>query len=151
MVTMAATPDVTLDACDHQLRGFLDAFRDGTLPREAWTHEAHLIVAWSTLREVGDAEATCSLLIEQIRAYNRCDTSSATTVDCHQTLTRYYVLAIAALEPSTLSEVLLARTCTRLAPSRHWSPPVLASAEARLGWVEPDRAPLPWDTSGLVR
>jgi hypothetical protein len=144
MDCMPATSTATIDACDEQLRGFLDAFRAGTLPREMWTHEAHLIVAWSTLREVGDAEATCALLIEQIRAYNRCDTSAATTVDCHQTLTRYYVLAIAALQPSTLSDVLLARTCSRLAPSRHWSPRALASAEARTGWVEPDRAPLPW-------
>jgi hypothetical protein len=145
---MPATRTAPSLGCDHQLEAFLAAFRDGTLPREMWTHEAHLIVAWATLMELGDAGATCELLIEQIRAYNRCDTAAASVVDCHQTITRYYVLAIAALEPSTLSNVLLARSCSRLAPSRHWSPRVLASAEARSGWVEPDRAPLPWSTSG---
>jgi hypothetical protein len=31
-----------------------------------------------------------------------------------------------------------------MAPARHWSPRALASDEARHGWVEPDRAPLPW-------
>ena len=144
MDRMPATRSAPRNGCDHQLEEFLAAFRDGTLPREVWTHEAHLIVAWATLRELGDAEATCALLIEQIRAYNRCDTTAATPVDCHQTLTRYYVLAIDALQPSTLSDVLLARTCSRQAPQRHWSPRVLASTEARAGWVEPDRAPLPW-------
>lgn len=145
--TASAAPVTGLDACEHQLGAFLAAFRHGTLPRELWTHEAHLIVAWSTLRQVDDAEVACALLIDQIRAYNRCDTTAASTVDCHQTLTRYYVLAIDALHPSTLSDVLLARTCSRLAPSRHWSPRALASAEARTGWVEPDRAPLPWSVT----
>ena len=132
---MPATCTAPTEGCDHQLADFLAAFRSGTLPREMWTHEAHLIVAWATLGELGDAEATCALLIDQIRAYNRCGTSPATSVDCHQTLTRYYVLAIDALAPSTLSDVLLARTCSRLAPSRHWSPRVLASA------------PLPWSAT----
>ena len=145
---MPATCTAPSEGCDHQLAAFLDAFRAGTLPREMWTHEAHLIVAWATLRELRDAEATCALLIDQIRAYNRCDTSRATSVDCHQTLTRYFVLAIDALQPSTLSDVLMARSCSRLAPSRHWSPRALASAEARSGWVEPDRAPLPWSATG---
>jgi hypothetical protein len=144
MDPMPATCTTPVETCEHQLGAFLAAFRAGTLPREMWTHEAHLIVAWATLREVGEAEATCTLLIEQIRAYNRCDTTAATLVDCHQTITRYFVLAIAALQPSTLSDVLLARSCSRLAPSRHWSPRALASTAARLGWVEPDRAPLPW-------
>ena len=145
MLAPCAAPS---EGCDHQLDAFLAAFRDGTLPREMWTHEAHLIVAWATLHELGDADATCALLIEQIRSYNRCDTTAASVVDCHQTLTRYYVLAIDALRPSTLSDVLLARSCSRLAPSRHWSPRALASAEARTGWVEPDRAPLPWSRPG---
>ena len=136
------------DTCDHQLDAFLAAFRDGTLPRELWTHEAHVIVAWATLREVGDPEATYALLTQQIRAYNRCDTGAPSIVDCHQTLTRYYVLAIAALQPATLSDVLLHRSCSRLAPARHWSPRALASTEARRGWVEPDRCPLPWSEPG---
>jgi hypothetical protein len=149
MIPMSATCTAPAESCEHQLEGFLTAFRDGSLPREMWTHEAHLIVTWATLREVGDAETTCALLIEQIRAYNRCDTTTAALVDCHQTLTRYYVLAIDALQPSTLSDVMLARSCTRLAPSRHWSPRALASTAARTGWVEPDRAPLPWAEGSL--
>jgi len=136
------------DECDHQLGAFVEAFRDGTLPREMWTHEAHLIVAWATLREVGDPTTAYGLLTEQIRAYNRCDTGARSIVDCHQTLTRYYVLAIDALHPATLSDVLLHRSCSRLAPSRHWSPRALASSEARHGWVEPDRARLPWSRRG---
>lgn len=128
----------------------LAAFRAHTLPKFEWTHEAHLIVCWCVLRD-HDVDETVDDLRDAIRSYNKATGGSNTqSSGYHETLTRYYVEAVAQFAGQPLSAVLSSPTCTREAPARHWTRELLFTAEARAKWVEPDVAALPWAMSGAA-
>jgi hypothetical protein len=122
----------------------VDAFHDRTLPKPEWTHEAHLIVCWYALREMGVEEAVAHLR-RAIRAYNEA-TGTPNTDDSgyHETLTRYYVEAIAQLVGQPLDDVYKAEDCRREAPLNYWSREALFSVAARRDWLDPDLDDLPW-------
>ena len=125
-----------------------DAFVNGRLGKDEWTHEAHLITAWVALRDRTPAE-TLAFLRTAIQTHN-CGIGIRNTdvSGYHETMTVYYVTAVAnaiadgaALTLEELSEV---PTCSRTAALDYWSKDVLFSTDARLGWVAPDRGELPW-------
>ena len=88
---------------------------------------------------------TVDFLRGAIRAYNEATgVENTATSGYHETLTRYFVGAVASLQPSSLAAVLRAPRCAAAAPRSHWTHAVLFGAPARAEWVEPDRAPLPW-------
>jgi hypothetical protein len=119
-------------------------FRDLTLPKPAWTHEAHLIVCWATLRQSSVAEAIDHLR-GAIRAYNEAtNTPNTDTGGYHETITRYYVGAVAHAAVGSVDELVTHPLCSRTAALDFWSKDRLMSVEGRLGWVEPDLAPLPF-------
>lgn len=120
----------------------LDAFRRRTLPKPAWTHEAHVAVCWATLAEM-DEGAALDRLRRDIRTYNE-SVGTANTDDggYHETITRYFVHVVASRAGRPLDEVLADPACSRGAPLEHWSRDVLFSVAARRGWVEPDLIPL---------
>lgn len=65
----------------------------------------------------------------------------------HETLTRYYVTAVAQAIGSgvtNLDELFAHPWCSRTAALDYWSQDTLFSTEARLGWVPPDTQPTPW-------
>ena len=127
-----------------------EAFVDCTLPKEQWTHHAHLRVGLWHLLRYPPAEAL-ALLRERIKRYNIArggvNTDSA---GYHETITRFYVWLIARFvaaadraEPEDeLAERLVREYGDRDWPLRYYSRDRLLSAEARRGWVEPDLAPL---------
>jgi hypothetical protein len=121
------------------------SFLDGTLPREAWTHAAHLFVCRHLLAAASPAEVVDDLRV-RIPAHNERVGVLPYHGGYHETITRYFVEAVAAVAPSTTAELLAASALQREAPLRHWSRTVLGSAEARRTWVPPDRDPLPWPT-----
>jgi hypothetical protein len=119
-------------------------FDDRTLPKSAWTHDAHLTVCLHAVRRM-PVDAAVDHLRAAIRAFNEAtDTPNTTTAGYHETLTRYYVGAVAHLGDVPLDAVLAHPACTRDAPLRHWERPSLFSVDARMAWLEPDLAPLPW-------
>lgn len=119
-------------------------FRAGSLPRSAWTHEAHLLVALALLRENHDPDEVIDELRDLITAYNAHTGMRPDRAACHQTITAYYVRAIAESSPATVEEMLIHPWCSRRAPLQHWTKATLTSNAARRGWVAPDRDPLPW-------
>lgn len=119
------------------------SFLAGTLPREAWTHAAHLFVCQHLLAEATPREVLDDLRV-RIPAHNARVGLLPHHGGYHETITQYFVGAVAATAATTTTELLSAPACQREAPLRHWTPGVLASSEARRAWVEPDRAPLPW-------
>lgn len=127
----------------------LAAVRDGTLDRRAWSHEAHVAVAWALHRQIGDPAESLGELRGLITAYNARSGLPAERVICHETITRYHLAAVVALADQPLDVVQAHPWCSRRAPLRHWSRALLASEPARRTWVPPDRAPLPW-TGSLV-
>lgn len=126
-------------------------FRDRTLPKEAFTHEAHLRVGLWHVLEFGEAVALDELR-RCIRAFNEAHGGvNSEEAGYHETITRFYVWRIArfaeaaagaARSADGLADRLVAECGDRGLPLRHWSQARLMSREARLGWVTPDLAPL---------
>lgn len=126
------------------------AFCARTLPKAEWTHEAHLRVGlWHLLRHPpGEA---LDLLRDRIQRYNEATgVANTATSGYHETITRFYALAIGGFLADAdrsrpidaLGDDLLGRCGDRALPLRHWTRERLFSPEARLGWLEPDLRPL---------
>lgn len=120
------------------------------LPRSCWTHPAHLCVGLWSVRRHGEAEALCQLR-RCIRAHNEAvGIVNAAASGYHETLTCLWLRAI-AFHHAAHAELGLANSLAALLrsplaspewPLRHYSPERLFCAEARAGWLEPDRAAL---------
>ncbi|HWJ61964.1 MAG TPA: hypothetical protein VNS19_08325 [Acidimicrobiales bacterium] len=121
-------------------------FLTGTLPREAWTHPAHLVVCHHLLQTAAPDEVLADLRT-RIPAHNERVGVLAHHGGYHETITRYFVEAVADAAPPTTAALLADPRCQREAPLRHWTPEALGSAEARRTWVPPDRDPLPWSAT----
>jgi hypothetical protein len=119
------------------------AFLAGTLPGEAWTHPAHLFVCHHLLETASPDEVLADLRV-RITAHNERVGLVPGHGGYHETITRYFVHAVAERGQCAPPELLAMPSCQRDAPLRHWSPETLASPDARRRWVEPDRDPLPW-------
>lgn len=121
-----------------------DRFIHGRLPANEWTHEAHLITCWVALQERTAAQAL-PFLRTSIQTHNcGIGTPNTETEGYHETLTVYYVTAVAnaaAPDPETLSTI---PSCDRHAPLTHWDRDTLFSVPARLGWLAPNLVELPW-------
>jgi len=123
-----------------------------TLPREEWTHEAHLAAtAWLLLKRPDvDVDKALPAII---RAYNESVGGVNSDTDgYHETVTRTFLrgvrlfLAEADLsEPlhELVNELLLSPMGKRDWPLRFYSPERLFSVEARREWVRPDIASIP--------
>jgi hypothetical protein len=125
-------------------------FEDCTLPREEWTHAAHLTVAlWHLLQfDWPEAVARVRALIKRYNAAHGILTTP--TGGYHETLTLFWLRAVRAFLEAERNE---ARALVRLAndliatadkglPLAHYTRARLFSPEARAGWVEPDLKPL---------
>lgn len=121
-----------------------DDFVNGRLAKDAWTHEAHLITCWVALQERTSAE-TLAYLRDAIQTHN-CGIGirNTETSGYHETLTVYYITAVAAAAAPTIDELFEVPSCGRIAALDHWSRDVLFSTGARLAWVEPDVTAMPW-------
>lgn len=122
----------------------LDDFERRRLPKTRWTHEAHLVVCRLVLDRLGPDEALTHLR-HAIRSYNEATgTPNTDTGGYHETLTRYYVRAVAVAGNCPLDDLVAHPACSRTAPLVHWSRARLFSTEARRAWVAPDLAAIPW-------
>lgn len=138
-------PFASDDAVRHVTNGLLDR----TLPKEEWTHEAHLAACLCLLREhpgilpERDLPAIISTYNEAVGGQNTDEGGY------HETLTQLYVKGVRAFaatldEAVPLVDVANALLASEIGP-RDWplcfySRERLFSVEARRGWVEPDIA-----------
>ncbi|MEB3263240.1 MAG: hypothetical protein VKJ66_02585 [Synechococcus sp.] len=130
----------------------VQAFTTCTLPREEWSHHAHLTVGlWHVLQAASPEEALESLR-QAIRRYNKATgTENTEHQGYHETITRFYVEIIDRFlqhgdqrQPiDRLAAELIARHGERSLLWRHYSRDLLDSSAARLHWHEPDLRPLP--------
>jgi hypothetical protein len=129
----------------------VERFIARTLPKAEWTHLAHLRVGvWHVVSH--GAEAALPLLRERISRYNESvGTINSDTSGYHETVTAFYVKAIAAtlagcdteMPLDALAELVVDRIGAREYPLRFYSKKRLFSVEARRGWVESDLLPVP--------
>lgn len=120
------------------------------LPREEWTHEAHLATCLWLLDERPDFDCARDLPAA-IAAYNESVGGQNTdTAGYHETITKLYVIGISQFARYCGATDLLVRVNALLAspiaardwPLRFYSKELLFSVEARRGWVEPDVSPI---------
>ncbi len=121
-----------------------------TLPKSAWTHEAHIATcAWLVL-ERSDIDPERDLP-DLIRRYNvSVGGVNDETQGYHETITQVFIhgvrQALARSEgglAQRINALLSGPEGRRDWPLGFYSRDRLFSAEARLGWVEPDLAELP--------
>jgi len=138
MTPEAETPQLIVQFCQR------------TLPKAEWTHAAHLRVGlWHVLHF--SPEEALSRLRTGIRLLNEAHGTPNTDQDgYHETITRFYVQWIArfvsergaARSFEELAALLVETAGDNKTPLRHYSPQLLFSPNARMGWVEPDLAHL---------
>jgi hypothetical protein len=139
-----------LFSCERDVERLAIGFVERSLPKEAWTHMAHVAVAFWIVR---NCEGRGDTIPDLIKAYNE-STGTANTASSgfHETITLASIRAVrAAVEASPdvpvhvlVNEALggnLGRSDWLLG---FWSREKLFSTEARLGWIEPDLRPFPY-------
>lgn len=123
-----------------------------TLPKPEWTHAAHVAAAAHIImaRPDIDPEADMPGLI---RRYNvACGVVNSDTMGYHHSITLASIAAVRAglaLAPAgdlaaQLAWLMGGMLGDKYWPERFWHYDTLFSPPARLGWVAPDRAPLPF-------
>jgi len=122
-----------------------------TLPKPEWTHEAHLSTcAWLILERPDIAPERD--LPDLVRRYNEnVGGVNDATQGYHETITQVFIAAVRGHLATTEGEGLSTRINALLQapegrrdwPLHFYSRELLFSPEARLGWVEPDLAPVP--------
>ena len=130
-----------------------EAFTASALPAPAWTHRAHLRMAWLFLRRhpLDEAHLLMRVGIIRLNAFHGLVETPARGY--HETMTRLWLSLIASLmqaadAPSSAAFVdAHAAALGRDAALRHYSRDLLTSPRARAVFVAPDLAPLPDRTS----
>ena len=122
-----------------------------TLPREAWTHEAHLAACLWLVSERPDIDVDARIA-DIIRRFNESVGGvNDDTQGYHDSITRAYVAGVRLLLAETaatglaerVNALLLSPMGRRDWPLRFYSRELLFSVPARRAFVEPDLAPLP--------
>ena len=129
---------------DAEIKSFIVAFEDGSLPRSEWTHQRHLVMALWYVRRHGRQQAT-QLIRNGIRRYNE---RQGTVRGYHETITLAWVAVIEgflkerdrAAPVSTLAAELIDECGDRNYLLRFYSRDRLLSDEARARWLAPDLA-----------
>jgi hypothetical protein len=126
---------------------------DCSLPKQEWTHAAHLIAAAWVISARPDLVPS-SAMPGIIRRYNAATGGENTdSAGYHDTITQASLRAVGAFLAGLPSGTRLDEACALLLESPyadkswlldHWSRECLFSTEARRGWLAPDIAALPF-------
>jgi hypothetical protein len=123
-----------------------------TLPREEWTHEAHLAATTWLLLKRADIDID-KQLPDIIRRYNESVGGANSDAEgYHETITRVFLRGVRLFlaeadsrEPlyELVNELLMSPMGRRDWPLRYYSPQRLFSVEARRNFIRPDIASIP--------
>jgi hypothetical protein len=125
-------------------------FADATLPKTAWTHDAHLLVGLLYVDRHGPGEALERLRTGIRRLNDHHGTPNTSSSGYHETITHAYVTLLAEYLSEVPTQDLQQRAAQLLTSAlasrhvllRYYSRGRLLSRQARARWVEPDLAPL---------
>lgn len=135
---------------EKEITDLLHQFESCTLPKTAWTHEAHLIVAIAYNLRYGKTIAL-EMARTNIYRYNEAvGTPNTDTGGYHETITCFWIwLADCFLQAQENASLVIAcnafirsRYADRKMPLQFYSHAVLFSVAARKAFVAPDIAPL---------
>lgn len=124
-------------------------FNTHTLPKEEWTHPAHLIVALWYVKYFGE-EMAGKELNKRISAYNAAVGGvNSNTEGYHETITLAWIKIVNQflnIQTGTFEALALKLTSVDFTRNHHplnfYSKEVLDSVTARKSWVEPDIKPI---------
>ncbi len=133
-----------------ELDDLVTCFCARTLPKNEWTHAAHLAVATWHVQHHGGEQALELLRTRITRLNEAHGTINDDASGYHETITRAYlrllsdfVQAHPGLPAADCVQALLAGPlATKTILFRYYSEKLLMSVAARKGWLEPDIAPL---------
>ncbi|MDJ1494671.1 hypothetical protein QNI19_17120 [Cytophagaceae bacterium DM2B3-1] len=132
------------------IRELIYGFESGTLPKEKWTHEAHLLMALWYLWSYSSDEAI-PRICEGIQKYNIASGGQNTdTSGYHETLTLFWISVVAKFLEKHILETSIEALANQLVeekyptslPLNYYSREQVFSVQARKEWVEPDIKPL---------
>jgi len=141
---------MTIAYTDAQIAALTAGLLDHSLPKDQWTHAAHLV---ATLRLARTRDAGLERDMPGIiQTYNvAVGGVNDDAGGYHETITQAYLATIRAFVAALPAGVSDSDAAARLLatplgdkawPLSFWSRARLFSVEARRGWVEPDLAPL---------
>lgn len=151
MMSSKAAPDVEIPhPTADDIERLISEFESCSLPRERWTHQAHLTVGlWYLLRH--EKGLATRFIRQKIRRYNRAH-GIVTTKESgyHETITLFFIRVVSkylneAQADSSIVELLdglIDSYGDKNLPLAYYSKERLMSWEARTRWVEPDLKPL---------
>ena len=134
-----------LPVTESEIDVFLAAFEGCTLPKEEWTHAAHLLTGACYVHAMG-REPALNRMRECVRRYNvSVGGKNTETSGYHETITVMWVRLldrlrqeVGAIERAQFAALAVERFEPRRAVFReYYDFDVVASTEARLRWVEP--------------
>ncbi len=135
---------------EEQINAIVNKFNHKTLPKEEWTHQAHIMVAFWYAERFSEEEAIFKLR-HGIKSYNlSVGTENTDTSGYHETLTVFWLKLIKEYLNTQKHQALVNNVNTFLHlitsgtgfPLIFYSGEVLFSKEARHHWVEPNKLPL---------
>ena len=125
------------------------AVLDRSLPKQCWTHGAHLVFALTYLSR-HDLKTARAEMPDLIRRYNEATNTPNTDTDgYHETITQFYLGELEAFRrehggatlKQAVSTLLKNRISDRDHALRAYSRERLFSVEARREWIQPDLRP----------
>ena len=136
---------------------FLAAFESCTLPRELWTHQAHVRVAYLYASQ-SDLPAATTHVRTSIKAYNKTSkTPDAIDRGYHETITIAFMDIVFAANVQTGPHQSSMEFCeahpellTKFALQQYYSKERLMTLEAKYNFVPPDLCPLPIAVSDSI-
>lgn len=125
------------------------AFQKCKLPMEEWNHRAHLTVAAFYLQGTSEV-AVLQKMRTDIQRFNISHGLYTTNEGgYHETTTRFWIAIVRQKMDQVGAdagiEALVEQCGGKELLEEYYSPEVLNSWEARIGWVAPDLKPLPCD------
>ena len=135
---------------DAELEDLVRRFTERTLPKAEGTHAAHLAVGLWHVGRYGRDDALLRLRSAITRLNESQGTVNSATGGYHETITRAYIELLTAFAARHADKTAAERVTALLADPladkkallRFYSRERLESVQARLGWAEPDLAPL---------
>jgi hypothetical protein len=136
----------SLPTTEEGIDAFLARFENGSLPKEQWTHGAHILGGSCYVHRLGEAAALDHMRV-CVRRYNEAVGGQNTeTSGYHETVTAFWIKLLHAYlltkQPVGRAE-FAAMTIAHFVPQRdiyrrYYDFDVVASTEARARWVQPN-------------
>lgn len=130
-----------------KIQSLVERFIAKTLPKDEWTHEAHLVMSiWHTLKYQEDR--ALELISRRIFNYNEAvGTKNSETEGYHETLTRFWMKIASNFlknqnfpsNEAACNEFLKSDFTSKNLPLEYYDEAILMATEARKNWVVPTK------------